>query len=240
MLIQLKSNGIICINGIICNAASSSMDKYEITKDGFESTFGTNCLGHVALCILLLPILASNAQIVNVSSSTHDPKRFHGTVKPDFATPIVMANRKPQNNEKISDFGKLAYTTSKLCNVMFTYSMVKHLISINRSDVKCFAFNPGLMPETGLYGERESFKISLYKIMLPIIALFPNPGFSDSKRSGKLLARLSIGVNPKINTGSYVSLDKVIKSSSQSYDEISQNILWEGTMKLLDFYNFFT
>lgn len=77
------------------------------TKDGFETHFGTNHLGHFLLTMLLLPRMVQSrpARIVNVSSAAH----MRGHI--DFAD---------LNWEKREYSAIGAYGQSKLANILFT------------------------------------------------------------------------------------------------------------------------
>jgi NAD(P)-dependent dehydrogenase (short-subunit alcohol dehydrogenase family) len=87
------------------------------TRDGFETQFGINHLGHVLLTDLLLPALqaAGHARIVNVSSCYHDvavgrPGRI------DLADPHFERRRYD---------GWAAYAQSKLANVLHARSLAR-------------------------------------------------------------------------------------------------------------------
>ncbi len=86
-----------------------------VTRDGFETTFGVNHLGHFLLTLLLLPLLraAGTARIVNVSSVAHLRAR-----NIDFA-----ALRQPTRTFT----GFPEYTVSKLCNLLFTRELARRL-----------------------------------------------------------------------------------------------------------------
>ena len=62
---------------VLVNNAGVMWNPKTITKDGFESQFGINHLGHFALTGLLLPRLAETAgsRIVTVSSNGHNAEQ---------------------------------------------------------------------------------------------------------------------------------------------------------------------
>src|SRR5258708_38656963 len=78
------------LRAIICNAGLQVVSGTTYTQDGFETTFGVNCLGHFLLVNLLLRSLVAPARIVFVSSDTHDPEyrslmnRFLGLNPPRY------------------------------------------------------------------------------------------------------------------------------------------------------------
>ena len=65
------------LNVLVCNAGIMAVPKRELTKDGFESQFGTNHLAHFLLFELVKEALlasatpAYNSRVVTVSSSGH-------------------------------------------------------------------------------------------------------------------------------------------------------------------------
>src|SRR6266700_4901904 len=63
------------LRSVVCNAGLQVISGTAYTQDGFETTFGVNCLGHFLLVNLLLHHLVAPARIVFVSSGTHIPTR---------------------------------------------------------------------------------------------------------------------------------------------------------------------
>ena len=51
-----------------------------------QTTFGVNHLSHFLLANLMLPLLAPNANIVFVSSGTHDPSTKTGVPEPVYTS----------------------------------------------------------------------------------------------------------------------------------------------------------
>jgi NAD(P)-dependent dehydrogenase (short-subunit alcohol dehydrogenase family) len=64
---------------VLINNAGIMMPPRTLTKDGFESQFGANHLGHFALTGLLLPLLrrGTGARVVTVSSGLHRGGSIH-------------------------------------------------------------------------------------------------------------------------------------------------------------------
>ena len=91
---------------ILCNNGGVMVPPLGWTKDGFETQFGTNHLGHFALTGRLLPKLlaAPAARVVNVSSTAHRAGRI------DF-----------DNLDGKKRYGAIGfYGQSKLANLLFT------------------------------------------------------------------------------------------------------------------------
>jgi NAD(P)-dependent dehydrogenase (short-subunit alcohol dehydrogenase family) len=99
---------------------------YAKTKDGFESQFGVNHLGHFLLVTSLLPELKKGkpARVVMVSSVLN---KFHGINFDDI------------NWEKKYDKW-LAYGQSKTANILFALQLNKLYMS---EGIRAFALNPG-------------------------------------------------------------------------------------------------
>lgn len=117
---------------------------------------------------------------------------------------------------------------------MFAYALARRLPGLGHRNIVCFAYNPGLMLDTGLYGQVSRSRRLIYAIVLPLLAMVPRPGFSYAKRSGRFLARLVRDSPSRVSTGSYISLGKPTHSSKESYSLAEQDVLWNGTHALLD------
>ena len=135
--------------GIVCNAGMQNVGTPTRTEEGYETTFAVNHLGHYLLTRLLLPDLETNASITFVSSGTHDPEQKTGMPAPRYITAEALA----YDFEPGGNAGRRRYTTSKLCNVYCTYEYARRLAGSSDSrlqSVRVNAFDPGLMPATGL------------------------------------------------------------------------------------------
>src|SRR5205807_7305075 len=100
-----------------------------------------------------------------------------------------------------STAGRRAYTTSKLCNVMFAYELSRRLRAHGRGTITVNAFDPGLMPGTGLardYGPAQRF---IWNYALPALRFIP--GVNSANRSGRDLARLVLDPELESVSGKY-------------------------------------
>src|ERR1700722_13770643 len=118
------------LRAIVCNAATQIVTGRTFTKDGFETTFAVNHLGHFLLVNLMLAQMTPPAWIVVVSSGTHDPAQTTGMPSPLYRRARILA-RPDEDSKPLDDpqgtAGRRAYTTSKLCNVLFTYELDRRL-----------------------------------------------------------------------------------------------------------------
>ena len=133
------------LRGIVCNAGVQVVSGTEWTEDGVEMTFGVNHLGHFTLVQGLLDKLARPARVVVVSSGTHDPTKHTGMPDPSYTTAADLAHPSADQSQD----GRRRYTTSKLCNLLFTYELDRRL-GHGGQGVTVNAFDPGLMPGSGL------------------------------------------------------------------------------------------
>ncbi|MFF8944620.1 oxidoreductase [Streptomyces sp. NPDC014864] len=111
---------------LLINNAGVMMLPKQRTKDGFETQFGTNHLGHFALTNLLLPRVTG--RVVTVSSSAH---RW-GRVRIDF----------DDLNQDVGYTPQRAYAQSKLANLLFTLELQRRLTE-SGSPVRAVAAHPG-------------------------------------------------------------------------------------------------
>ncbi|BCK57185.1 oxidoreductase [Nocardia wallacei] len=107
------------IDLLINNAGVTGLDGH--TADGLEVQFGINHIGHFALTVLLLDLLAPGGRVVTVSSIGHRFGRFDETGKPCGISP---------------------YADSKLANLLFTYELDRRLRAAGRP-VAALAAHPG-------------------------------------------------------------------------------------------------
>lgn len=139
------------IQALLLNAALQFPDKMILNSENIESTFAISHVGHALLFHLLCPHLAPDARVVVTASGVHDPLQKSGfpdatyTSAQDLAhPPPAMANRSGTGN----------YTNTKLANIMWVYALSKRLNErVPDRGIKVNAFDPGLMPGSGLARE---------------------------------------------------------------------------------------
>jgi NAD(P)-dependent dehydrogenase (short-subunit alcohol dehydrogenase family) len=110
---------------VLINNAGIMAAPFSLTVDGFESQIGTNHLGHFALTNLLLPKLTD--RVVTVSSVAHWPGR-------------INLDDLNWQNRRYSPW--LAYSQSKLANLLFTSELQRRLTSAG-SPLRALAAHPG-------------------------------------------------------------------------------------------------
>jgi len=96
----------------------------------------------------------------------------HYTSAADLAGPDTSAEE-----------GRRRYTTSKLCNVLFTYELDRRVgdgVSVN-------AFDPGLMPGSGLARDYPPVQRLAWRFLFPALRVLP--GVRSTGRRGAIWPR---------------------------------------------------
>ena len=143
---------------VLINNAGIMMNPKTLTKDGFESQFGVNHLGHFALTGLLLPKLEAtpDSRIVVVSSVGHRRGEIH------FDDIDADRSYSPQRR----------YYQSKLANLLHMYELDRRLRAKGSSTI-AVAVHPGgadtELPRylTGFYGR-------LARLLMPLLRPIAN------------------------------------------------------------------
>jgi len=204
----------------------------------YESTFGVNHLAHFLLTQLLIEHLEHPARIIFIGSATHDPAKKTGAPIPVYTSARELAippHQEDKEEEKEdSKAGQRRYSTSKLCNVLCAYEMVRRLKEEEGGEVPRVSvgvFEPGLMPGTGLARDHGAVLKFAWNYIFPIVILFMSNAHTAAT-SGASLARLvadeGVGIHNK-----YFEGRKEIPSSEESYDEEKAKDLWETSLELV-------
>ncbi|KAL4862632.1 hypothetical protein BDV12DRAFT_207081, partial [Aspergillus spectabilis] len=226
------------ISHLILNAGLQFPGELDYTEDGFEQTFAVNHIGHALLFSLLTPYLAEDTRIVLTASGTHDPAQKTGVPNAVYTTAEELAH---PSSKTMNNPGRQRYLSSKLVTVLWTYALEKRLAELRRGGKKwtVVAFDPGLVPGTGLLRDASSIERFLWTRVLPkvlpVLRALMSPNIHTAEESGASLAWLAIASDAKVkeSTGRYYEGRKEIKSSVDSYDEGKQEDLWWWTVKNL-------
>ncbi len=228
------------LRAIVCNAATQIVTGRTYTKDGFETTFAVNHLGHFLLVNLMLAQMAPLARIVVVGSGTHDPAQTTGMPPPMYRRARFLA-RPDEDSKPLDDpngtAGRRAYTTSKLCNLLFAYELDRRLRAeeaggTNGRSITVNAFDPGLMPGTGLARDYGMMARFAWRFVLPVLRPFV-PNVNSVARSGRSLA--NIVTDPRLEriSGKYFQGTRDVPSSKDSYDPAMATDLWETSASMV-------
>ncbi len=234
---MLKAGQIDSLQDILCNAGAQFYGPISYSADGYEETFAINCLGHFLLVNLLLDCVADGGRIVFTASGTHDPDTMDGkmvgaAVEPDAN---ALAHEGKKGQKPIS--GGKRYATSKLCTMLYAYELDRKLRRAQVS-VASIAFDPGLIPETGL--NRTAPKFLLWLIQTSLMKwLFKKLGVTMGSLSFSGDALAKVLADPMFTNGSgkyFKSKNGTLieaRSSKVSYDEAKAAKLWKESEQLV-------
>ena len=198
---------------LLINNAGVMAPPRRLTKDGFESQFGTNHLGHFALTGLLLPRLltAPAARVVTVSSILHR----RGTI--DF--------NDLQGERGYSRWD--AYGQSKLANLMFCFELQRRATAADAS-LQSMAAHPGYAATNLQFAGPTRFYERAFMAL-------GNRLFAQSAEMGALPTLYAATV-PELPGGSYIGPDgrgeqrghpRIVTAAGKAYDEDAWRRLWE-------------
>jgi NAD(P)-dependent dehydrogenase (short-subunit alcohol dehydrogenase family) len=227
---------------LVCNAGLQVSGDLKRSTDGYELTFAANHLGHFLLTNLLLARLAGNrpARIVVVASGVHDPKLRTGMPKAAVADVETLATT---GGPRAGEFnGRLAYVNSKLCNLWFTYELVRRIdsagLSTRERPLAVLAFEPGLVPGSGLARDYPPALRFVWNRILPGLARVLSPmvaGINPAPKAGAALARMVLDPALAQASGKYYPSHtrwREAASSDASYDVDRARDLWEGSVRM--------
>ena len=213
---------------LVCNAGLQVVDGVRRSRDGHELTFATNHLGHFLLIRQLLDHLAEPARIVLVSSGTHfGPLRSMGFPAPRWEDPRTLAD--PGRLDDSPHSGRIRYSTSKLANIYTTYELHRRLVGRR---VAVHAFDPGLMPQTGLARDYPAAVRQAYDRISPLLVRAV-PGVRSVAQSASDLAWLVTAERPGTASGLYFVRRRPVRTSAESYDRARAAELWDVSDELV-------
>jgi NAD(P)-dependent dehydrogenase (short-subunit alcohol dehydrogenase family) len=195
---------------LINNAGVMAPPRRE-TKDGFESQFGTNHLGHFALTGLLLPRLlaGSEPRVVTVSSGAHRM----GRIRFDD----LQGERRYMN--------WLSYGQSKLANLMFCFELQRRATEAG-TELKSLAVHPGYARTNLQFAAPPWYEAAVMRVT-NLMAQTADMG---------ALPTLYAATVPDLPGGSFVGPDgfmeqrgypHVVTAAGKAYDEDAWRRLWQ-------------
>src|SRR5579862_7496668 len=229
---RLSTGSIPPLHAVVCNAGVNPLNTKTVTVDGFESTFGINHLGHFLLVNELLPALQSPARVVVVTSGVHDPAQKAGVPVPAWNETAALARGElgpAAASDNAFASGQRRYSTSKPANVYFTYALARRL----PSGITANAFDPGLMPGTGLMREAPAaWRFILRHMPIALLRRLFSPNVHTAEESGAALARFVTDPELNTTTGQYFEGRRPIRSSEESYNNERAVELWNASVTL--------
>ncbi len=241
---KTKFDCVVCNAGIQLSGGTGSTTPSDIkrTKQGFESTIGTNHLSHFVLINNLLnsnSIEENEGRIVWVGSGVHNPNEPGGDVgskatlgsmeglEKGFKDPITMIDNSSYDTDK-------AYKDSKLCNVVTSIELARRLLK-KKSKITSNVMNPGLIPTTGLFRDLNPLFVAIFTFITTYLAKVAVSEEEGGKRLSTMVSSSSLN---KVS-GAYFSgkpgVDefKPISPSDEASNEEVGDKLWTLTTKLV-------
>lgn len=220
------------VHALMANAGVQTSAETLRSQDGHELTFAVNHLAHALLWHLLQPRFPPGARIVFTASGTHDPadagaRRFGfrgGLYQP--AARLAAGDVAPGTSP--AQAGRDRYATSKLCNILTAYEAGRRF-----PGYRVAAFDPGLMPGTGLARNHGSFRFWVWKNILPAVSGSWS-GVSTPDRSGATLAWWLTDPNAHFPDPAHFDFRRqatATSADSQRLDWAAQ--LWDDTLAIL-------
>jgi NAD(P)-dependent dehydrogenase (short-subunit alcohol dehydrogenase family) len=184
---------------VLINNAGVYMKQRELSKEGFEMTFAVNHLAHFLLTHLVLDLLQKpvRSRIINVASMAH-------------AHEMDFENLQSQKFFK----GYTAYAYSKLCNILFTYSLAKQL---KNSGITVNALHPGV-------------------IRTKLLMAGWGMGGGTLESGAKTSVYLASSPDVESVSGKYFANCRPVSSSSVSYEVNIQEEIWHLSENLVASY----
>jgi NAD(P)-dependent dehydrogenase (short-subunit alcohol dehydrogenase family) len=204
---------------VLLNNAGIMTTPYGLTKDGFESQFGTNHLGHFALTGLLLEVIVKTpkSRVVNVSSMAHKAGKM------DFDN-LQFDSAKGYTPMK-------AYGRSKLSNLLFTYELQRFFEANNIGSI-ALAAHPGVANTNLARHLEHKF---LYKFIRPLADMV------IQKPKMGALPQIRAAVDINVKAGEFygpkgfmemTGYPILVKSNSASHNVEDAKKLWDVSEKL--------
>lgn len=199
---------------ILYNNAGIAMTAPSLTKDGYETQFGINHVGHAMFTQALLPLMLQTAatsppksvRIINVSSAAHTRGVANGLALADAKTDMSSYHTATR------------YAHSKLANVLFTQKLAQLYPS-----VISVSMHPGFV-NTEINSGKAGGAKWLSLIVRNIV------GFVGLTVENGAKTQLWCGVAEEVENGKYYEPIGVEKAGSKwAQDEKKRDELWQWT-----------
>ena len=189
---------------------------HAVTKDGYETQFGTNYLGHAMLTQLLMPKLlktaTSGADVRVVSMSSIGHKSFKPANGFDFGA-------LKSNMQNLS--GLQLYGQAMLAKTLFAYSLAKRYPQLTTSSL-----HPGTVRTNVWSGDKSNPILAM--VLRPVIHVVGVTSEEGAK------TQLWCGVSKDVKSGSYYEpIGKAGQEGKFSRDDELADKLWAWTSEEL-------
>ncbi|KAI9144614.1 hypothetical protein BKA69DRAFT_810488 [Paraphysoderma sedebokerense] len=226
----LAGNGVQKVEKLdmLINNAGIMATPYELTKQGVESQWGTNHLGHFVWTMLLLPIVPEKGRIVNVSSEAHRQSYKFKLCTLQQMLPEVEEAQEGQKKEAEKIYSPInAYGHSKLSNVLFS-----NWLAAKRPNLYVMSLHPGVIATELARNIGKSYGNTIQKIYDTV-----GPYILKSADQG-CVTTLYAATSPDIETNNYsgkylVPQGKLGSAISAAGDVKLQEGLWELSLDIV-------
>ena len=200
------------VDALVNNAGITAMGNSGTTEEGFELVFATNYLGHFLLIQSLLPHMAEDGRIINVSSDMHNPPGG------GMSWPGVEAIAHPAEDDRRK------YSYSKLCMIYLTHELARKLKEEGRL-ITVNSFNPGFMADTNFSKGGGKARELMVKTTMP-------DRYGKLETSSDALTQLVTEEKFGNISGEYFDRStNTARSSELSYNEENEKELWQKSME---------
>ncbi|MCJ1281908.1 hypothetical protein MMC26_001231 [Xylographa opegraphella] len=212
------------IHGLINNAGVMAVRTYVTSKDGIESQFAANHVGHFLLTNLLMPqVIAAGkgAIVVNVASSGYQ---------------LAELNIQDSNFQEGKTYNAWrAYGASKTANILFTYALA---LRVSKKGVAVLAVHPGVVLESLLLpnsGVTEDFFMEAYKLAIERNDGNPLPPQTTKTLQQGAACILVAALDPSFRESSPALLveNQVAEAKEYATSEANAEGLWKLSERLV-------
>ncbi|KAI0398834.1 putative short-chain dehydrogenase [Xylaria palmicola] len=249
---RISSGEIPPVRALVLNAGFQDFGKQSWTKDGLDTTFAANYLGHWLLTLLLLKSIDREAgRVVIIGSQGHDPEdprnarggAFNDPKYKSFVTDaasfdaIAKGEWSPASEDASFRGGFRRYGASKLFLIMMQHELQERLDAdpaLNR--ICLLGLDPGAMI-SGMQRLAPWFiRVLLFKVIYPLI-LYLNPDngpVRPTSRSASDALELAFGMGEggELPKDKYFDGRAPLETSSESRDPAKRVLVWAETVKL--------
>lgn len=218
----LHTGRLPALHALVGNAGIQHTNARTAGPDGYEATFVVNVLANHLLIRALQEHLVVPARVVITVSDTHfgDLRHNLGMVPgPRWKDPRDLARPAAFPRPDTTTAGRTAYSTSKLAAIYEVHAFSRRL----PAGIDIVAFNPGLVPGTGLARNAGPVTRFAMRRVMPLLThtlLATRPALAGKHLADAVLG----GINAR--SGDYIDRDQVDRSSPESYDPVREEELW--------------
>lgn len=204
---RLDAGDLPPLHAVVGNAGLQVADGPRRSVQGLDLTMAVNHLAHVLIVDRLLSHLADGGRVVLTSSGTHHGGRMSRALGvPAPREEPIARTTDPDSVAPGPRTGHRQYSTSKLANAQHVTAL-----AAERPDLTVLAFDPGLVPSTGLAREGSRAVSLLWNQLAPVLRLLP--GANRPEVPARTLAALVSGAEVPAS-GSYVVAGHGVRPAS--------------------------